>query len=258
MNPEPTISVNVDPTNPGQFFACCGLLELADRLWQGAEGWFDESLMKFHIANSGKLAELVECLLESSIEQLELDNDTSSPIRIGEPYNITIDWWKSRPQGDSLKVWAGSMRSCHIAIAMRNAIRNAPEFDSMFDYGCVVYEIDNPKKKVEPFYFDSRRGPSSDSLDIGFSPNVLKFTTIAHPAVEFLCLIGLQRCFPAFTDKRRVFDFYTWSTPIESVLLPVVITGHITGGQTTKFRFSNAYRTSQKKHKSFLPAQIGE
>ncbi|TWW08183.1 hypothetical protein E3A20_26890, partial [Planctomyces bekefii] len=24
--------VNVDPTNPGQFFACCGLLELADRL----------------------------------------------------------------------------------------------------------------------------------------------------------------------------------------------------------------------------------
>ncbi len=25
------------PTNPGQFFACCGLLELADRLWPGAE-----------------------------------------------------------------------------------------------------------------------------------------------------------------------------------------------------------------------------
>ena len=30
-----SFSVNVDPTNPGQFFACCGLLELADRLWQG-------------------------------------------------------------------------------------------------------------------------------------------------------------------------------------------------------------------------------
>ena len=34
------IRVTVDPTNPGQFFACCGLLELADRLWKGAEGWF--------------------------------------------------------------------------------------------------------------------------------------------------------------------------------------------------------------------------
>ena len=35
------VRVRVDPTNPGQFFACCGLLELADRLWNGAEGWFD-------------------------------------------------------------------------------------------------------------------------------------------------------------------------------------------------------------------------
>ena len=34
---EATIRINVDPTNPGQFFACCGLLEFADRLWPGAE-----------------------------------------------------------------------------------------------------------------------------------------------------------------------------------------------------------------------------
>jgi len=40
-NPKPTIRINVDVTNPGQFFACCGLLELADRLWPGAEGWFE-------------------------------------------------------------------------------------------------------------------------------------------------------------------------------------------------------------------------
>ena len=31
-HPKPTINVNIDVTNPGQFFACCGLLELADRL----------------------------------------------------------------------------------------------------------------------------------------------------------------------------------------------------------------------------------
>ena len=30
-----SIRIAVDPTNPGQFFACCGLLELADRLWSG-------------------------------------------------------------------------------------------------------------------------------------------------------------------------------------------------------------------------------
>jgi CRISPR-associated protein Csb3 len=31
------IRIPVDLTNPGQFFACCGLLELANRLWPGAE-----------------------------------------------------------------------------------------------------------------------------------------------------------------------------------------------------------------------------
>src|SRR3990172_7193974 len=40
-NPQPSITVNVDVSNPGQFFACCGLFELADRLWPGAEGGFD-------------------------------------------------------------------------------------------------------------------------------------------------------------------------------------------------------------------------
>jgi CRISPR-associated protein Csb3 len=34
--------LRLDPTNPGQFLACCGFLELADRSWRGAEGWFEE------------------------------------------------------------------------------------------------------------------------------------------------------------------------------------------------------------------------
>ena len=34
---EPTIRIRVDLSNPGQFFACCGLFELADRLWPGIE-----------------------------------------------------------------------------------------------------------------------------------------------------------------------------------------------------------------------------
>lgn len=40
-NATPNISIPVDLTNPGQFFACCGLFELADRLWPGAEAWFE-------------------------------------------------------------------------------------------------------------------------------------------------------------------------------------------------------------------------
>ena len=52
------IRVAVDPTNPGQFFACCGLLELANRLWPGAEGWFEKG--KFCIACEGTADQLLE------------------------------------------------------------------------------------------------------------------------------------------------------------------------------------------------------
>jgi CRISPR-associated protein Csb3 len=48
------IQINVDPANPGQFFACCGLFELADRLWPGCETWFDKSGMEFSIGHSAR------------------------------------------------------------------------------------------------------------------------------------------------------------------------------------------------------------
>jgi len=39
--PPPIIRIRLDPLNPGHFLACCGVLELAERSWGGAEGWFE-------------------------------------------------------------------------------------------------------------------------------------------------------------------------------------------------------------------------
>src|SRR6266545_794451 len=60
-NPEP-IHIKVDVTNPGQFFACCGLLELADRLWPGAEGYFSESEREFCIRTGDDQASLTRII----------------------------------------------------------------------------------------------------------------------------------------------------------------------------------------------------
>jgi CRISPR-associated protein Csb3 len=43
------LRVRLDPTNPGQFFACCGLLELADRAWCGAEACFEDGGGAFRV-----------------------------------------------------------------------------------------------------------------------------------------------------------------------------------------------------------------
>jgi CRISPR-associated protein Csb3 len=55
---EPSLLIPVDPTNPGQFFACCGLLELTDRLRGPAEGWFDRG--QFHVRAGTVLPALVD------------------------------------------------------------------------------------------------------------------------------------------------------------------------------------------------------
>src|SRR5216683_7363249 len=75
--PTPTIRVQVDPTNPGQFFACCGLLELAERLWPGAEGWFEGR--QFCIECEGTLTALLDCLLSVPLELVDESDIYSSP-----------------------------------------------------------------------------------------------------------------------------------------------------------------------------------
>ena len=224
-NPKPSICVNVDVTNPGQFFACCGLLELADRLWPGAEGWFENR--KFYIGNGETLTELLSAAQavkyvrisnvgdDSEDDEDEAEDDgIVQPIILDSPINLRLDWWEDK----SIKTWAGSMKVDLIAMAMSNAID--PGNCDPFNQAQVVYTVSQPviaggkskkAKKREPFYFDSRRAMNSHSLDVGFSVNDLKkMTAIAYPAVEFLCLVGLQRCRPMPTDKPRTFIYSTW------------------------------------------------
>jgi len=260
----PTVSVNVDPQNPGQFFGCCGLLELATRAWGGARGWFSRGT--FHLVPDAgctadaTLASLVLAVRDAPISQLDERDDMSSPMLLGEPFNLTLDWWKdARSGGNRLKVWAGSMRPVRIAMAMQAALTDAVrEGAGLFDYGSVVFDPEDSSKKVEPYYFDSRRGLSAQSRDIGFAPDALQMTTTAFPAVEFFCLVGLQRSRPVavHSERSRIFEYHTWETPCRAPILPVAVCGLLTPCTGSRYRFENSFRTDQKKHKAFLPAEL--
>jgi CRISPR-associated protein Csb3 len=98
--PAPTIRLHLDPTNTGQFLACCGILELADRAWGGAEGWFEEHADFFCLApierdasrgyGAGELlaeirqAELSSALM-SSAERRELEELDALAKQKGSP-----------------------------------------------------------------------------------------------------------------------------------------------------------------------------
>ncbi len=273
--PEPNIQLHVDAANPGQFFACCGLLELADRLWPGAEGWFNENASVFHIACSGSLQTLLAASRSMRLDGKDAtddetddegdegsdDEDAISPLLVISPIHLRLDWWADK----SLKPWAGSMNARRITVAMIGAI-NPDEVDPL-NQSQVVYDPLAPTgpsdksnrtkkaKKREPFYFDARRGANSQGIDVGFIPDAFKkMTTFAYPAVELFCLIGLQRARPVPTGMPRTFHYFTWTWPCPCTILPSAVAGSVPDRNARGFCFQNAFRTGQKKHKAYKPA----
>jgi hypothetical protein len=256
--PEANIAVNVDVTNPGHFFACCGLLALADRQWPGTEGWFEPADGSYLLATKGTLESLVNAIATAELTPGRPSDLYASPVIIGRPFRpLTIDWWETDMTGArDLKVWAGTMESFGIAQAMQNAMRSSAFCTpDLFNVGMVVTTEETGQKK-EPYYFDARRAANAHSRDIGFSPNDLDMTSIAHPAVELLCLIGLQVARPVPTGRPRVYDYFTWHIPLSPSLLLPASTGSLLLADAGGYRFENWFRTGQKKHKAFRSARL--
>lgn len=291
--PEPSIRVNVDVTNPGQFFACCGLLELADRLWPGAEGWFARGCGQFAVYIednlSATLTELMQTLRECDISGLTEDEEQereylekekrrlkdeqqtlseeqeqrrkdlgakarAGPIILGQPFSCTLNWWQSEhEQSVTPKTWAGRQELHRITKAAQNAIPDSGPYDKVLDYGAVMrLTADYHKKKsdqdiaVEPFYFDARR--FAHALNAGFSLNIQDAETTAHPTVEFLTLVGLQRFRPR-PESKRSFVYGLWTHRLSPSVAAAVTCGAVTSPNA--YRFKLLSRDDQDRYKAF-------
>lgn len=274
---QPNITIPVDLTNPGQFFACCGLLELADRLWPGAEGWFEgRKFCVLTFDRSKKLSDLLDEVRsirfdvgdDSDPEEVDekVDDLPVEPIRLDWKNNrpaIYLDWWTEK----SIKPWAGSMKERVILRAMLDAID--PQHNEPFaDLKRVLYQSPKLTKagkakkpaKKEPFYFDPRRGNKSHPLDRGFSPDTHHMETDCCPVLEALCFIGLQRARPAPTGTANQSRYTVWTkhSPADAGL-PTNVLGAVTCGivpwpSLGHYVFDNYFRTDQRKHKTFSQA----
>lgn len=286
--PAPSFIVHVDATNPGQFFACCGLLELAHRLWPGVEGWFDAGKGRFAIIAGvsgadleGLVATLKKCEVSGLTkeerderealkkEKRNLTTGQSLPadkegrrkelgekarrgtLRLGSPIGVLLDWWQTTDDEATPKTWAGRQEIQKVARAAQIALPDIDDKTALFDHRCVL-QLDT--KKVEPFYFDARR--FSHSLDVGFSLDMLGAETIAHPAVELLSLIGLQRFRPSPAPIRRSFDYWTWSIPLRAPVAAGVAGGSVPTPWRVGYRFPLKFRDDQRRYKAFGRARM--
>jgi CRISPR-associated protein Csb3 len=269
---QPNIRINVDPTNPGQFFACCGLLELTDRLWPGAEGWFEKPW--FCIASLGTLSDLISRLaqakIRSSLSDLQLkrlgtllsakkakltSEDVEEKQRLSEmwkrerlhlsaPFDLWLDWWRDeRGERTALKTWAAKQLVAKMASGMLQTLQKVEWSEERFFQPVAVEEL--------PFYFDSELGTYGSARDAGFSYDTLKFKSPFRPLLELLAFIGLQRFRPA--NNRDGLIYSLWSTPLEPHVAAAAACGALGWPKADSYQFRLFDRT--KYMKAFLPAQ---
>jgi CRISPR-associated protein Csb3 len=251
---EPSASLALDPLNPGHYFACCGLFELASRLAPEVLAWFEQKdgQWYFHLAHTPPLADLLSQITAAEITRLTLD-DADPPLSLGDPFNVRLDWWKNTNRNtSSLQAWKCDPRTCAYVISrsMQTTV-NPEDGENLFFSTRVAYDMTDSAKKVEPFYFDANRAPNSVARDVGFSCNDLKLKTPAAPAVELLTLIGLQRAIPR-PSGIRLFDFHLWTEPLPISLIPAAVNGLLPDSRKHAYRFESLKRSDYLK--AFLPA----
>lgn len=237
---DPTVCVRVDLRNPGQFLACCGLLELADRLWGGAEGWFDRTgtfrvapLLPEREGQRRDLIGLLETLLAAPFEAVLSVRNLSVPAIIA-PLRLELgthpdDWlWLSfwmrlradrnevLPIGTRWQLWAGQQTPLRLWRDLREALigllpRIVAEPERVFAH-----------RRPGGGRFGYDPGPAWNALDAGFSPNEQKMEVASSPAVEMLAAVGLQRFRPEVSGEG--FLYAPWSQRLAPACAALVAT----------------------------------
>jgi CRISPR-associated protein Csb3 len=275
---KPNITLNnVDVTNPGQFFACCGLLELAYRLCPGVEGWFEGSA--FHVADSMPLDRILEQLVKAEIRSslstedlrslgtlLSKEKDALTEIErtektrlqqmwrrerlwVSNPFDIWLDWWRDhRGERTELKTWAAKQMVAEMADRMFSIVRQeiprgpTPEPDLFFE----------SNDDSLPFNFDSDLCRTGNARDAGFSADTLGLKSTYRPLLELLAFIALQRCRPASVSDGQPFIYCTWGVPLPPPVAAAAASGAISVPLQRRYGFTLFNRT--KYMKAFLPA----
>jgi len=214
-HPGQTVRVKVDVTNPGQLFACCGILEVAHRVWQPgpAQGWFADG--HFFLARSdGKsadMAELVNAVVQCEAKAVPIEDPKTDPIETGDPIRLRLDWWRKSDGSTNLfKTWAANATSLQMFRKWQEALKRCLDSIKRDPENILSFS-----ERVQGSYgFDSAL--SWDRLRVGFSfneHNSLKKLP-AHPAVELFGAIGLQRFFPYLDEQQQAVSYSVWRVPL--------------------------------------------
>jgi CRISPR-associated protein Csx14 len=221
VKPSPDIILNVDTRNPGQFFACCGLLEISSRIWRDSEAWFEVTGRRstYRIAtNSGHDDALAEIVRKVSEPDTVIEIDTEyyaaglRPLLL-LPFELQLDWWIEDGVNEKspLKMWAGQQTPRGIMTNMQAELRDVKEGQKLFSH-----------QRLMSGRWGIDAASSWTARGLGYSPDEQNMPWTAFPATEVFAAIGLQRCRPLRIDemKGRWFSYHIWTCPLGISVVP--------------------------------------
>lgn len=258
-------TIPVDLRNPGQVFACLGLLEATEVLCGTAEGWFGwsgrETRTRFHVATEGPddpVMAVLQFLARAEAKALapagsglaakeagvatmpcadgvfpcpQPDTPSALPAVLidADGNNLQLGHWADGPAigRDNLKFWAGAGGYSGAALT-RDALGLVRSLGDNALSEAARDPFSVAALQSSSYRFDWRRDYTA--LDVGFSPNEHgAIRMVGYPLVELLAAIGLQHARPERLEKLR----YRYG--VSSGRLPTLLARGVLGGQGMGF-----------------------
>ena len=260
-------TIPVDLRNPGQVFACLGLMEAAQILCGPCEGGFGykntETVTTFGLAVDGgndPVDRVLRFLAEAKAEAEAPQGSTLSvakwnvptvtrsdpifpgptpdlpatlPVFLTDGENrIPIEHWLDGEHcgRDNVKFWAGQAGYPGAALA-RDALQRlaALGHNALSAARADPFSVELPQSSS--FRFDWRR--DYIPMEVGFSPNRhADVTMVGYPIVELLAAIGVQSARPQRPNSR---DKLTYRYGVSDAKLPTLFVRAILGAQSSGF-----------------------
>ena len=288
-------SVPVDLRNPGQVFACLGLMEVTEILSGPCMVRFDYengvTECRFEIGAPPECIEnairfLARCEvvaiappqkpgdegLSAAKWKVETesaggpffpgaipDSPATLPIRLCfEGVEIPIEHWLDGPGSgrDNVKFWAGA-GGCPGAALARDAVSWLIKLDEFALSGIALDPFSFSAPMSNSFRFDWRR--DYIPLDAGFSPNRHKneMCMVGFPLVELLAAIGVQNARPSCVDpkKKLAYRYYVSNAWLPARLARAVLGSDVTGFPVRAFRMDLGWPGKENQARCIVNAE---
>lgn len=240
--------LTLDPHNPGQFFACCGMFELAGLLSPGGEAWFADAGRTFAIVTEAHLPPRSLSLAPQGDPADRLYDATVEPLELamGE-HRLALNWWLNDTlTGKSpLKTWGGQQTPRGVLDEMLR----------LLDFSIPVATLNQScAYTTSRFGVDARS--AWDALDLGYSPNdesrKADKQAVTFPWIEVLAAAGLQGFRPAQESRTR-YRYTAWLAPLPLATARAACAAAWPGLPSRSFAFEVAIRG--QGYKTFLFAK---